>query len=176
MSKAYLALGIAVMAYGVSRLLVASTMGWQSQDKSMLADDLTGAITYSQMAAWTALEGGWLLFAACLWVTWRSDERNKSWILIVAAVCVVASCWIVRDISRAAAYGYPMLFALLACLSQCHSFQTRDCSNYHGICCSDQLVGEQRGDHHVDRFFAIAHHTDRGVVKNVCSVALQGRP
>lgn len=106
-----------IVAYVCSRKIASTLCGWTSPDMSMLGDNLLATSSFAQLAAWTCFEGGWIPILLALWISWKRGMPIVGGVLGIAALAAVLSCLIVLDISRAAAFAFPLIFAAFAFLS-----------------------------------------------------------
>lgn len=106
-----------IVAYVCSRKIASILCGWTSPDMSMLGDNLLATSSFAQLAAWTCFEGGWIPILLALWISWKRGMPIVGGVLAIAALAAVLSCLIVLDISRAAAFAFPLIFAAFAFLS-----------------------------------------------------------
>jgi tetrahydromethanopterin S-methyltransferase subunit F len=109
-----LVLVASVAAYVVSRVFMGRLYQWNPSDVSMIGDNLLASFSYAQMAAWTALEGGWMLAAALVLAMSRCEMRGDLVRLVVAGISAIATCIMVLDISRATAFIFPWILGLVA--------------------------------------------------------------
>ena len=117
-SKHYGALGLAVLIYFVTRVFIGKSQQWSVSDVSMLGDNLAASFSYTQMATWNAFEGGLIFLPALFWLSRTREKRSDLWWLIGAGIVAIGSCLIVLDISRAAAFAFPLLFAAIMLMRQ----------------------------------------------------------
>ena len=118
----YLILVGAVMTYGLSRLIAGRILGWTDGDTSMLGDNLLASFSYGQMVAWTCFEGGWLLIGSAIWLSVKANVKKDAIILLVATAIAMASCLVVLDLSRAAAFSFPTLLIAIVVMQKHSSF------------------------------------------------------
>ncbi len=112
----YISIIGAVMIYGLTRLLVSRLRGWTEGDTSMLGDNLFASFSYAQMVAWTCFEGGWILIGAAAWFAIKRGQNRDAIVLIAASVIAMGTCLLVLDLSRAAAFTFPVIFIAMAVL------------------------------------------------------------
>ena len=114
--KRYIALGAAVVAYLITRMIMAKALGWASPDIGLIGIDPLLSASVFQLAAWSAFEGGWIVIAYALWLL----LQRKSYVhlsLITASLSVaILSSLLVLDVSRSAAFSFPLILASLAIL------------------------------------------------------------
>jgi hypothetical protein len=114
----YLILMGAVMIYVLTRLLASRLLGWTEGDVSMLGENLVASLSYAQMVAWTCYEGGWILIVSAVWLALKRGNLRDGLVVVVAALFAMATCLIVLDLSRAAAFGFPVIFVAIAVLQK----------------------------------------------------------
>lgn len=107
----------AVVAYVLTRVVVASLGQWSASDFSMLGDDPVSALQMVQFATWSCFEGGWVVIGLACWVLCRQGAYGRCALLLGMCLATIASCLIVLDISRASAFAFPLIFAGLAVLA-----------------------------------------------------------
>ena len=107
----------AIVAYVCSRKIASTLCGWTSPDMSMLGDNLLATSSFAQLAAWTCFEGGWIPILLAIWVSWKRGMSIVGGVLAIAALGAVMTCLVVLDISRAAAFAFPLIFAAFAFLA-----------------------------------------------------------
>jgi hypothetical protein len=114
----YIILAGAIMIYGLTRLLASRLLGWSEASTSMLGDNLSASLSYGQMVAWTCYEGGWIVVGTAALFAFKQGNRRDGVVVIIASLIAMGTCLIVLDLSRAAAFSFPVLFIALAVLNQ----------------------------------------------------------
>ncbi len=105
-----------LLIYALTRLALSRALGWTASDTSMLGVSPIAALSYAQMAGWTAFEGGWALCIVAAALAMRRGAKGDANVLAASVVIAITSCLVVLDISRASAFTFPVLFIALAIL------------------------------------------------------------
>lgn len=110
-----IALAAAVIAYFVSRLLIAHALGWASPDLSNLGI-LPKALLFSPLAVWSCFEGSLVTIVITARVLIGRRDSVALWLLLGAVALAVIPCLLALDIARSSCFAYPvipMAYALL---------------------------------------------------------------
>ncbi|MEM7245451.1 MAG: hypothetical protein AAF533_08905 [Acidobacteriota bacterium] len=114
----WLVIVASVAAYVISRAVVHQLLGWETPSTSMMAIKVPETLLSMQVVAWTTLEGAWLPMAVALGLLHRDGKRWQLLILVGLLVGGLGSCVLVLDISRTAAFSFPLLFVAFAVLKE----------------------------------------------------------
>jgi len=106
-----------VVAYLVTRWFLGLVLNWQPADASMLGGSvIRTTLPYWQVAFWTGLEGGGILVLIAL----LSEGRNRAgrFILVLLLLVFITANLLVIDISRGAAFTFPLIFVALSAIQR----------------------------------------------------------
>lgn len=109
-----LIMGGSVLAYFVTRSLVALALGWHSPDMNLLSPPFALVLSFAQLAMWTAFEGGWIIIGSAVLIMVLTKEYLRLGFLVCAILVAIANSLIVLDTSRVGAFSFPLILAALA--------------------------------------------------------------
>jgi hypothetical protein len=113
------ALVLSVLLYVVSRASLSWALHWNSPDASLVGIMPRMALSYFQLANWSAFEGGWIAIVLALHGLLQERSYARFSLLLSALLSMaVASTVVVLDASRTAMYAYPLIPAAIAVLSE----------------------------------------------------------
>ena len=113
----FVALFSSILAYLVTRLVVAAIFDWSIWDRGDIGmSSIRQALPYSGWAVWTSFEGGWILVAVSLWSLWK--RKKPVWIASFLGLLFLslASAFVLFDTSRAVSFSFPLIAVGLALL------------------------------------------------------------
>lgn len=108
-------LAASVIAYFLSRLLLAQALGWSSPDLSYVGIP-PKALLFAPVAVWSCFEGSLVTIAITARVLVGRRDRTALWLLLGAVALAVLPCLLVLDLSRTSCFAFPvipMAYALL---------------------------------------------------------------
>jgi len=104
----------AVVLYAITRVILASALGWSSPDTSMIGVPLTLSASASQLAAWSIFEGGWIPVTCSLWLLLKRRSYPMLAFFTVSLVVALATSLVVLDVSRSGMFSFPLILAAIS--------------------------------------------------------------
>jgi len=109
-------LAISVIAYGITRMIIANVLGWGSPDTSMIGINLILASSFFQLAAWSAFEGGWIILIYTIRMLVERKLYSRLLLTIANIALGLISSLLVLDVSRSTMFMFPLILAFIAIL------------------------------------------------------------
>lgn len=114
----FIFMGGAIAAYLATRLIVSMVLGWNTPDMNLMSPSFKLAVSFAQLATWTAFEGGWLIIGAAIMMIVQSKAYMRLGVLVCAILAAIACSLIVLDTSRVGAFSFPLILVALAYLQR----------------------------------------------------------
>lgn len=115
-TRRLLAIFCAVIVYAISRWLVGLALEWAPSNTDFMIPQLKLSIAFLQLAAWSALEGGWILLVAALYAITRNRRYKQLVLFLIAIGVAISSSVVVIDTSRVGAFAFPLILAAIGSL------------------------------------------------------------
>jgi hypothetical protein len=115
-NRDWLALGLSVCAFVATRVVIAHWSGWRPPDMNDVLTSYAQSLSYLQWSAWLCAEGGWAVIGLAVFLLVRRRLLGEAALFAVAVLLAVASIGVVQDMSRAAAFCFPIIPCALAIL------------------------------------------------------------
>lgn len=111
-----IAIGLAFMAYAISRLLVSYALGWHPPNVGMIGINARRSAAFLPLAGWVCFEGGWLLIVASVYALYSAGMTRLLALHLLALGAAVLACVVVLDVSRVSSFAFPVILISIAAL------------------------------------------------------------